>query len=114
MIVGYLLLGVFAICEAPRPPRRGDFAPAPEVDLDTPLIMEGDIAVTESSLGSGTAMNAFRTNEDSLWNRGVVPYRIATDEWEDGEEPVFLDNQIDNITQAIQKIEDGVPCIKFR
>ena len=54
MIVGYLLLGVFALCGASRPPRRGAFAPVPEINLDTPLMVEGDIAVTESSLGSGT------------------------------------------------------------
>ena len=114
MIVGYLLLGVFATCRASRPPRRGSFAPAPEIDSDTPLMVEGDIAVTERSLGSGTTMNAFRTAQDSLWPRGVVPYRIDTDEWQGLVEPVFLDSQIENITRALQKIEKGVPCIEFR
>ena len=114
MIVGYLLLGVFATCGASRPPRRGAFAPAPEIDSDTPLLVEGDIAVTERSLGSGTTMNAFRTAQDSLWPRGVVPYRIDKDEWEGLVEPVFLDSQIENITHALQKIENGVPCIEFR
>ena len=65
MIVGYLLLGVFAICGASRPPRRADFAPTPEFNSDLPLMVEGDIAVTERSLGSGTAMLAFR--HDVLW-----------------------------------------------
>ena len=114
MIVSYLLLGVFASCGASRPPRRGAFAPAPEVNLDTPLLLEGDIAVTESSLGSGTTMSAFRTAQDSLWPRGVVPFRIATDEWQGVVEPVFLDSQIENITRAHRKIENGVPCIEFR
>ena len=39
---------------------------------------------------------------------------IATDEWEGVVEPVFLDSQIENITIALQKITDGVPCIHFR
>ena len=114
MIVGHILLGVFALCGASRPPRRGAFAPAPEINPDTPLIIEGDIAVTERSLGSETTMNIFRTVQDSLWPRGVVPYRIDTEEWQGILEPVFLDTQIDNITQALQKIENGVPCIEFR
>ena len=29
-------------------------------------------------------------------------------------DPVFLDSQIENITIALQKITDGVPCIHFR
>ena len=62
MIVGYLLLGVFALCGASRPPRRGAFAPAPEFTSDTPLIIEGDIAVTVRSFGSGTEMNIFRSS----------------------------------------------------
>ena len=114
MIVGYLLLGVFASCGASRPPRRGAFAPAPEVNSDTPHMLEGDIARTERSLGSGTALNAFHTTQDSLWPRGVVPFRIDTDEWEGVIEPVFLDSQIENITRAHRKIENGVPCIEFR
>ena len=115
MIVGFLLLGVLASCGASRPPRRGAFAPAPEIsDSDTPLVVEGDIARTERSLGSGTALNAFHTTQDSLWPRGVVPFRIDTDEWEGVVEPVFLDSQIENITQAHRKIENGVPCIEFR
>ena len=65
MIVGFLLLGVFAICGASRPPLRGDFAPTPEFNSDLPLMVEGDIALTERSLGSGTAILAFCC--DSLW-----------------------------------------------
>ena len=115
MIVGYLLLGVLASCGASRPPRRGAFAPAPEIsDSDTALMVEGDIAVTERNLGLGTPLNAFRSAQNSLWPRGVVPFRIDTDEWDGIVEPVFLDSQIDIITQAHQKIENGVPCIEFR
>ena len=114
MIIGYFLLGVFAISRGSHLPQRGAFAPTPEINSDLPFMVEGDIAVTERSLGSGIAMNAFRTAQDSLWPRGVVPYRIDTDEWEGLVEPVFLDSQIENITQALQKIENGVPCIEFR
>ena len=47
--------------------------------------------------------------------RGLsVYYQIATDEWNGVVKPVFLDTQIDNITQAIQKIENGAPGIEFR
>ena len=113
MIIGYFLLGVFATCGGSRLPRRGAFSPTPSFS-DLPFIVEGDIAVTERSLGSGIALNAFHTAQDSLWPRGVVPYRIDTDEWEGLVEPVFLDSQIENITQALQKIQNGVPCIEFR
>ena len=110
MIVGYLLLGVFATCGLSRPSQRGGFAPAPDLSSEMPFIVEGDIAVKKRGLGgSGTAMNAFLTTENSLWPRGVVPYRIAMDFGM----PVFLDSQIENITQAIQTIENGVPCIEF-
>ena len=114
MIVGYLLLGVFATCGNSRPPRRGAFAATPDINLDTPHVVEGDIAVTERDLGSGSVMNIFRTAQNSLWPRGIVPYRIDTDEWDGLVEPVFLDSQIENITQALQKIQNGVPCIEFR
>ena len=102
MIVAFLLLlGVFASCADSGPPRKR-------------ALVEGDIAVTEKSVGSGTAMNAFLTAQNSLWPRGVVPYRIDTDEWNGIIEPVFTDSQITNITQALFKIENGVPCIEFR
>ena len=101
MIVGYLLLGVFAAC--------GDSLPS---TLDTTLIVEGDIAVTERSAGSGTALNAFRTSQDSVWPDGIVRYRFDVDQW-DGT-PVFFEAQRDNISLALQKIEGGVPCIEFR
>lgn len=52
--------------------------------------------------------------QDSLWPGGIVPYRIDTEEWQGTVEPVFLADQIDNITRALLKIENGVPCIEFR
>ena len=115
MIVGYLLLGVLASCGNSSPPRQGDSqppqpgAPAPNITLDTPLIVEGDIAVTERGVGSGLALNAFITAQESVWPLGVVPYRIDMDFGL----PVFLDSQIENITQALRTIKNGVPCIEF-
>ena len=120
-----IMLGVLAPCGGYSPPRRGAFAPAPEINLDMPLIVEGDIAVTESSLGSG--MGAIRMSQSSLWPEGVVPYTIATALFFTGTgrggsqerpgslfQPVFLESQIENITQALRKIENDLPCIKFR
>ena len=118
MIVGYLLLGVFASCGYSRPPRQGDSrpprpgAPAPDITLDTPLIVEGDIAVTVRSVGSGLALNAFRTSKDSVWPDGIVRYRFDVDPWD--KTHVFFKAQRDNISLALQKIENGVPCIEFR
>ena len=43
-----------------------------------------------------------------------MPYRIDTFEWEGVEEPIFLDEQIDNITLALNKIMTDVPCLKFQ
>ena len=80
--------------------------------MDTPLIVEGDIAVTERSVGSGTSLNAFRTSQASVWPLGIVHYRFDVDPW-DGE-PVFLEAERDNISLALRKIEDGVPCMEFR
>jgi len=63
---------------------------------------------------SGSALNSFLKPTTSLWPFGRVPYRIDTEEWGGVVEPVFWDDQIENITQALQKIETGVPCIDFR
>ena len=118
MIVGYLLLGVFATCGNSRPPTQGDSqpprprAPASNITLDTPLIVEGDIAVTESSVQSGTALNAFRTSQDSVWPGGIVRYRFDVDPF-DGT-PVFFKAERDIISLALWKIENGVPCMEFR
>ena len=119
MIVGYLLLGVFASCGYSRPPRQGDSrpprpgAPASNITLDTSLIVEGDIAVTVGSLdeGSGT-MNTFVTAEESVWPKGIIRYRFDVDPWEG--EPVFFKHESDKIAEALRKIENGVPCIEFR
>ena len=118
MFVGALLVALFATCGAFRPSRRGEFAPNPAGDAD-PHLEEGDIAEMEdhhlgSGEGSGESQNAFITETKRLWPRGVVYYRIETDEWGGVKEPIFLDEQVDNITKALGQIENDVPCIDFR
>ena len=89
---------------------RGNFVP-PQT---SPSLVEGDIAVPETHLGTGQALNAFLTEPTALWPRGVVPYRIETFEWGGIVEPIFLDDQIENITLAQGKIMTDVPCLKFQ
>ena len=89
---------------------RGNFVP-PDT---SPALVEGDIAVPETHLNSGKALDAFLTETAALWPRGYLPYRIDTFEWEGVEEPIFLDEQIDNITLALNKIMTDVPCLKFQ
>ena len=89
---------------------RGTFVP-PET---SPTLVEGDIAVPESHVGKGSAQNAFLSDPTVLWHRGYVPYRIDTFEWDGVVEPIFLDDQIENITQSLGKIMRDVPCIKFK
>ena len=115
MISGLLsCLWILTSCGASRPPRRGSFAAA-QLDSHNSSLVEGDIALPPNPHGSGSALNAFLKDRKALWPRGRVPYRIDTDEWDEGiVEPVFLDSQIENITQALQKIESGVPCIDFK
>ena len=88
---------------------RGNFVP-PET---SPSLVEGDIAVPETHLGTGQALDAFLTDPTALWPRGVIPYRIETFEWDGIVEPIFLDDQIENITISHQKIMTDVPCLKF-
>ena len=114
MIICFLLcLGFLATSRGSRPPRRGAFAPVPP-DSETPLIVEGDIALAPHPLGSDAALHTFLKAKTALWPRGRIPYRIDEYEWDGTVEPVFLDSQIENITQALQKIEAGVPCIDFK
>ena len=113
IVVYFVFFWVFAACTAFRPPRRGTFAPVQD-DSDTPHLIEGDIALPPSLHLSGSALNSFLKATTSLWPFGRVPYRIDTEQWGGVVEPVFLDDQIENITQALQKIETGVPCIDFR
>ena len=80
----------------------------------TPNLVEGDIAVPQRHLGTGQALAAFLTEPSALWPRGLVSFRIETFEWEGVVEPVFTDEGVDNITQAMDQIMRNVPCIKFR
>ena len=89
---------------------RGSFVP-PQT---SPSLVEGDIAVPEAHLGTGHALGAFLTEPTALWPRGFVPYRIETFVWDGKAEPIFLDEQIENITLAHGKIMADVPCLKFQ
>ena len=115
MLLCYLIcFWILAPCKGSRPPNRGSFA-SPEPGVDTPNLIEGDIALPPNVQGSSSALNTFLKSKKALWPRARVPYRIETYEWEEGlVEPVFLDSQIENITLALQRIETGVPCIDFK
>ena len=89
---------------------RGNFVP-PDT---TPLLVEGDIAVPETHLGTGLTMDAFLLEPSALWPRGFVPYRIETIEHHGKVEPIFLDDQFANITQSLTKIMTDVPCLTFQ
>ena len=93
--------------------QRGEFAPA--TDTISPNLVQGDIAVPVSQTGADEdALDAFVTDQKALWMNGIVRYRIEEDEYEGVVEPVFSDNQITNITTALDQIETEVPCIEFR
>ena len=88
---------------------RGNFVP-PQIN---PSLVEGDIAIPETHLRTGW-LDAFPTEPSNLWPRGIIPYRIDTFEWDGIVEPIFLDDQIENITLAHRKIMTDVPCLKFQ
>ena len=92
---------------------RGEFAPAE--DTVSPNLMQGDIAVPVSHIGADEdALDAFVIDQKALWMTGIVRYRIEEDEYEGVVEPVFTEDQIANITKALEQIETEVPCIEFR
>ena len=122
MIIGYLIcLGFLTACRATtaptntttrwRPPHRGAFAPVP-ADSGTSPLSEGDIA--PKPRGSGSTLSSYLADKAALWPYGRVRYRIDEDVWEGKWDPVFSDDQIQNISISLQKIEAGVPCIDFR
>ena len=104
------LLVFFVTLEGLSANFRGNFVP-PQT---SPNLVEGDIAVPETHLGTGQALDAFLTEPIALWPRGFIPYRIETFEWDGIVEPIFLDDQIANITSALETIMGDVPCIKFK
>ena len=86
---------------------RGNFIPPGT----NPALVEGHIAVPASHLNSGKALDAILTETTArVWPRGYVPYRIDTFVVE----PIFLDEQIENITLALGMIMQDVPCLKFQ
>ena len=90
---------------------RGNFIP-PET---TATLLEGDILVPESQFGRRPdELDAFLSDPELLWPNGYVPYCFETFDWEGSKEPIFLDDQIANITRALQQISKDVPCIKFK
>ena len=89
---------------------RGNFVP-PQTNQS---LVEGDIAVPEIHLGTGLALDAFLIEPTNLWPRGFIPYRIETFEFDGIAEPIFLDDQIENITLAMMKISTNVPCLSFQ
>ena len=93
--------------------QRGDFAAAQ--NASSPNLVQGDIAVPVNHTGADEDVQyAFVTDQKALWMTGIVHYRIDEDEYEGDREPVFTDDQIANITTALQQIETEVPCIRFR
>ena len=102
------LLVFFATPEGLSANFWGNFVP-PQTSLS---LVEGDIAVPGT--GHGQALDAFLTEPSALWPRGFIPYRIETFEWDGIVEPIFLDDQIENITTALGKIMTSVPCLKFQ
>ena len=109
MLLIYLLV-FFVTLEGFSANFRGNFVPP----TTSPSLVEGDIAVPETHLGTGQALDAFLTEPIALWPRGFIPYRIETFEWDGIVEPIFLDEQIENITLSHQKIMTDVPCLKFQ
>ena len=89
---------------------RGNFVPP----QNNPSLFEGDIAIPETYLGTKQDPDAFINNSTKLWPRGYIPYTFETFEWDGTVEPIFLDDQIENIILAHQKIMTDVPCLKFQ
>ena len=105
------LLGFLIVHGALGGPFRGTLSSR----RTTPTLVEGDIAIPESQVGRGPEeLDAFLADPALLWPNGYVPYCFESFEWEGKMQPIVLDNQIENITQALDKISRDVPCIKFR
>ena len=105
------LMGLLIVHGALGAPFRGNFT----YRQSTPTLVEGDIVIPASYVGRGDEeLDAFLADPELLWPNGFVPYCFETFEWEGELEPAFLDDQIENITQALGKISRDVPCIKFK
>ena len=104
-----ILLWSFVLLGSVSANFRGNFVP-PKTNS---TLVEGDIVVRETHLDSGKALDAFLTEETSLWPRGYMPYSIEEIEWKGVMEPIFLDNHIDNISLDLGNIMMDVHCLKF-
>ena len=105
------LLWFFAAPGGLSPNFRGNFVPPQQTNRS---LVEGDIAVPETHVGTGQARDAFLNEPTKLWPSGYIPYTFETYEWNGTVESIFLDEQIDNITTALGKIMACVPCLKFQ
>ena len=104
------LICLFTLQGALGVPFRGAFTPH-----QTRLtLVEGDIAIPESAGRGADELDAFLSDPELLWPNGFVPYCFETFAWEGGKQPIFMDDQIANITQALGQITRNVPCIKFK
>ena len=90
---------------------RGNFVPPQQTNRS---LVEGDIAVPETHLETEQALDAFLNETTNLWPNGFIPYTFETFEWNGKKEPIFLDDQIENVNLALGKIMTGVPCLKFQ
>ena len=105
------LLGFLTVDGALGGPFRGRYTS----HQSTPTLIEGDIVIPASYVGRGyEELDAFLTDPELLWPNGFVPYCFETFEWEGEFETILLDEQMDNVTQALGNITMDVPCIKFK
>jgi len=111
MLVLLGLLGLFTVHGAQGAAFRGTYS-QPQT---TPVLVEGDIVIPARYVGRGyEELDAFLADPELLWPNGFVPYCFETFEWEGEFEPILLDEQMDNVTQALGNITMDVPCIKFK
>jgi hypothetical protein len=108
-----LLLPLLLPCSAAlySPSGRGAFAPT--TAGTTSHMVEGDIAVPGTHIGNST-QGSFLADVTKLWPNGIVFYRFEMFDFDGITEHLFLDEQVANITTALDHIMQEVPCIKFR
>ena len=80
----------------------------------TPVLIQGDIVVPEEHRATGEDLSAFLKNPSALWPSAIVNYRLGEDEWDGVYYPLFMADQVKNITEAHKRIMEAVPCIRFR
>jgi hypothetical protein len=80
---------------------------------ETSHLVEGHIAVPGIHISTST-QGSFLTDVTKLWPNGVVFYRFEMFDFDGITKNLFLDEQVKNITTALDHIMQEVPCIKFR